>query len=87
MYKFKRKFAILIKIYNKKFKYYKKKFLFNIFIRVFKDLYFKVNIKLKKYYNAFSIIFIGETNKFVKKNFFFEKIIKIIKLNFKIKKR
>ena len=53
-----------MKIYNKKFKYYKNENLFNIFIRVFKDLYFKVNIELKKYYNVFSIIFINKTNKF-----------------------
>jgi len=64
MYKFKRGFATLIKIYNKILKYYKNKNSFNIFIRVFKDLYFKVNIKLKEYYNAFSIIFISEANKF-----------------------
>ena len=55
---------ILIKIYNEKFKYYKNKNLFNIFIRIFKDLYFKINIKLKEYYNAFSIIFINKINKF-----------------------
>ena len=55
---------ILIKIYNEKFKYYKNKNLFNIFIRIFKDLYFKINIKLKEYYNAFSIIFINKNNKF-----------------------
>jgi len=56
--------VILIKIYNEKFKYYKNKNLFNIFIRIFKDLYFKINIKLKEYYNAFSIIFINKINKF-----------------------
>ena len=80
-----------MKIYNKKFKYYKGKDLFNIFIRVFKDLYFKANIESEEYYNAFSIIFISEANKFyyqklAKKNFSFDKIIKIIKLNFKTKK-
>ena len=64
MYKFKRKFAILIKIYNKKFKYYKNENLFDIFIRVFKNLYFKVNIKSEEYYNIFSIIFINKINKF-----------------------
>ena len=53
-----------MKIYNKKFKYYKGEILFNIFIRVFKDLYFKVNIKLKEYYDVFSIIFISKINKF-----------------------
>ena len=55
---------ILIKIYNKKFKYYKNKNLFNIFIRVFKNLYFKINIELKEYYNAFLIIFINKINEF-----------------------
>jgi len=56
--------VILIKIYNEKFKYYKNKDLFDIFIRVFKDLYFKVNIKSEEYYNAFSIIFTNKINKF-----------------------
>ena len=64
MYKFKRGFATLIKIYNKILKYYKSENLFDIFIRIFKDLYFKVNIKLKEYYNAFSIIFTSEINEF-----------------------
>ena len=81
-----------MKIYNEKLKYYKSKDLFNIFIRVFKDLQFKVNVKSEEYRNAFSIIFISEANEFyyqklAKKNFSFDKIIKIIKLNFKIKKR
>ena len=81
-----------MKIYNKKLKYYKRENLLNIFLRVFKDLYLKVNIKLKEYYNAFSIILTSETSEFyyqklAKKDFFFEKIIKIIKLNFKIEKR
>ena len=53
-----------MKIYNKKLKYYKNKNLFNIFIRVFKDLYLKIYIKSKEYYNAFLIIFISEVNKF-----------------------
>jgi len=53
-----------MKIYNEKFKYYKKENLFNIFIWVFKDLYPKVNIKLKEYYNAFSMILISEVNEF-----------------------
>jgi len=53
-----------MKIYNKKLKYYKGENLFNIFIRVFKDLYFKVNVKLKGYYNTFLIILISEVNKF-----------------------
>ena len=81
-----------MKIYNEKLKYYKSKDLLDIFIRVFKDLYFKVNIRLKEYRNAFSIIFISEANEFyyqklAKKNLSFDKIIKIIKLNFKIEKR
>ena len=42
-----------MKIYNKKFKYYKNK-----------NLYPKINIKLKEYYNAFSIIFVNKINKF-----------------------
>ena len=53
-----------MKIYNKKFKYYKNKNLFDIFIRVFKDLYFKVNVESKEYRNAFSIILISEINEF-----------------------
>ena len=53
-----------MKIYNEKFKYYKNENLFNIFIQVFKDLYFKINIKLKEYYNAFSIIFTNKINEF-----------------------
>ena len=81
-----------MKIYNEKLKYYKSEDLLNIFIRVFKDLYFKVSVELKEYYNAFLIIFISEANKFyyqklVRKNFSFNKIIKIIKLNFETKKR
>ena len=64
MYKSKRKFAILIKIYNEKFKYYKSKDLFNIFIRIFKDLYPKISVKSEEYYNAFSIIFTNEVNEF-----------------------
>ena len=77
-----------MKIYNEKLKYYKSKDLFNIFIRVFKDLQFKVNVKSEEYRNAFSIIFINKANKFyyqklAKKNFSFNKIIKIIRLNFK----
>ena len=80
-----------MKIYNEKLKYYKSKDLLDIFIRVFKNLYFKVNIKSKEYYNAFLIIFTSKTNEFyyqklAKKNFSFNKIIKIIRLNFKIKK-
>jgi len=53
-----------MKIYNEKLKYYKSEDLLNIFIRVFKDLYFKVSVELKEYYNAFLIIFISEANKF-----------------------
>jgi len=53
-----------MKIYNEKLKYYKGKDSFNIFIRVFKDLYPKISVKSKEYYNAFSIIFISKTNKF-----------------------
>jgi len=53
-----------MKIYNEKLKYYKNKDLFNIFIRVFKNLYFKVNVKSEEYYNAFSIIFISKVNEF-----------------------
>ena len=53
-----------MKIYSEKFKYYKKEDLLNIFIRVFKDLYPKVNVKSKKYYDAFSIILISEINEF-----------------------
>jgi len=60
----KRGLAILMKIYNEKLKYYKNKDLFNIFIRVFKDLYPKVNIESKEYHNAFSIIFTSEANEF-----------------------
>jgi len=53
-----------MKIYNEKFKYYKNENLLNIFIRVFKDLYSKISIKPKEYYNAFSIIFTNEINEF-----------------------
>jgi len=53
-----------MKIYNKKLKYYKNKNSFNIFIRVFKDLYSKENIKSEEYRNIFSIIFISKINKF-----------------------
>ena len=53
-----------MKIYNEKLKYYKNEDLLNIFIRVFKDLYLKVNIELKEYYNAFSIILISEASEF-----------------------
>ena len=79
-----------MKIYNEKLKYYKGENSFDIFIRVFKNLYFKVNIRSEEYYNLFSIIFTNKTNEFyyqklIKKNFSFNKIIKIIKLNFKTK--
>ena len=79
-----------MKIYNEKLKYYKSENLFDIFIRVFKDLYPKASIGLKEYYNAFSIIFTSEANEFyyqklVKKDFSFDKIIKIMRLNFEIK--
>ena len=53
-----------MKIYNKKLKYYKNENLLNIFIWIFKDLYFKVNIKSKEYYNVFLIIFTNKINKF-----------------------
>ena len=53
-----------MKIYSEKLKYYKEEDSFNIFIRVFKDLYLKVNVKSKEYYDAFSIIFTSEANEF-----------------------
>ena len=56
--------ATLIKIYNEKLKYYEGENSLDIFIRVFKDLCFKVSVGLKEYYNAFSIIFISEANEF-----------------------
>ena len=75
-----------MKIYNEKLKYYKSEDLLDIFIRVFKDLCLKVSVGLEEYRNAFSIIFTSEANEFyyqklAKKNFSFDKMIKIIKSN------
>ena len=53
-----------MKIYSKKFKYYKEENSLNIFIRVFKDLYFKISVKLKEYRDIFSIILISKANEF-----------------------
>ena len=53
-----------MKIYSEKLKYYKGENLFNISLRMFKDLYFKIGVKSEEYRDAFSIILISEASEF-----------------------
>ena len=53
-----------MKIYSEKLKYYRGEDSFDIFIRVFKDLCFKVGVGPEEYYNAFLIILAGEASEF-----------------------
>ena len=53
-----------MKIYSEKLKYYKGEKSFDISLRVFKDLYFKISVKSEEYRDAFSIILISKANKF-----------------------
>ena len=54
----------LIKIYDKKLKYYRGKDSLNISIRVFKDLYSKVGVRLEEYRDVFSTMLASKANEF-----------------------
>ncbi len=54
----------LIKIYDKKLKYYRGKDSLDMSIRVFKDLCPKVGVRPEEYCDAFSTMLAGEASEF-----------------------